>query len=143
MQTMTVARLAATVSLVVPWFAGPFVVARTVERNARAGVYGIADAVVIPILGAWLLTLVGGLYLAVVLWLVIARLPRPAGTPSALGTRGALTALAVVIPPMLAIAAYLDYWSSGPHAPILVCYALPLIWLVWAFTVIRRPQVIQ
>jgi hypothetical protein len=130
-------RLLAVLALAIPWVSAPFVLTQVVEHNARSGLYGISDAIAIPIGTAFILFLVGSPFLAVVLGFVLWRLGRPAAG-FRLTWRVPLAVVAVTPAASLVLVGLLD-WLSWSHAPIVVVYGVTFVWLLWAIPVLSRP----
>lgn len=124
----------------VPWMAAPFIAMEVLERNAIRGLYGNHDALMIPFFGLALMCVIGIPFFLIVLVFVQVHLGRDSCTFQTALTWRLPFAIALVAPAaLLALAGMLSWWSI-PHALIAMTYALPLVWLLWAVTVIcRRP----
>lgn len=118
-------------SIAVLWLAAPFVLAAVVSRNARAGLYGTSDAILLPITFAVALCLAGIPYFAffaLAAWRRFSPAARPWQFRSTLRQ---WTVLLLFLAGALVLLSELIYWWSPGHAPILALYAGALAWLVW------------
>lgn len=125
------ARWLVPASIAVLWLAAPFVLAAVVSRNARAGVYGTSDAILLPITFAVALCVAGIPYFA---FFAVAAFRRfsPAARPWQFrSTLRQWIVLALFVAGALVLASELFYWWSPGHAPILAMYAAALAWLAW------------
>ena len=122
------------------WIAAPFVVAAVVTGNAKAGRYGVADVVLIPIMSAVVLCIVGLPYFAFFAVAASRRYFRPLQPWHFRSTvRHWLVLVAAVIGARVLLSELL-YWWSWQHAPILVVYFGALVWLVWARPFAGEPR---
>lgn len=122
----------------VPWCAAPFIAMEVLESNARQGLYGDHDALMIPLFGVVLMRLTGLPFFLVVLVFVQNHLGRePCTFRTALSWRLPLAILLISPAALFALIGVLS-WCSWPHALIAGTYAIPLLWLGWAGAVVCR-----
>lgn len=140
MLTRNVRLLMAIAGIALPWLAAPAVVAVVVDRNAREGIYGTSDAVLIPIASSVVLCAIGLIYFGTLLFFVLQRFNSAKFAPGFCGWSWFILLLALAVPGALLLLAICAYWWSWQHAPIVCVYALALVWLAWATYVIARSR---
>jgi len=126
------AKLVAAAALFVPWLSAPMIVTAVVERNARSGLYGATDSIILPIASAVMLCAVGCIYLGLLLWRVAARLGQAPHQPSIIHPLSLMLALLATAPAIVVLLFVCSYWWSSEHAPIVVAYSIPMLWVAWA-----------
>jgi hypothetical protein len=131
-------RIAPILIIAIAWTAAPIVVARVVRANALAGIYGIEDAIAIPIGNAILYWLIGLPYFGVLSYRAFKRYRRGCNPFHFAFSRADLISMAIVLPGivLLALLAW-DWWIWG-HFLIVCSYAIPMLWLVWV-----RPRLVD
>jgi uncharacterized protein YybS (DUF2232 family) len=129
------------VGIIIPWMSSPLVVAYVVQRNANAGLYGIADAVLIPIMNATMVFFVGCIYFGLLLWIIIRRIKHTQANSEIRLNLQAIIAFLVILPGLLFLSLQCLYWWSWSHAPIVLIYIVPILWLLYMWPVLARKNI--
>jgi hypothetical protein len=118
-------------SIAIVWIGAPFVLAEVLSRNASAGVYGIADAIVLPVITSWIFCFVGLPYFAFFAVSAFRRYSFPLAPWHFRLTVRHVVVLLLSIAGAFLLLSQLVYWWSWQHLPIVLMYGATLAWLVW------------